>query len=494
MTVNYSQKLLVVFCSLILFSGIASPVFGGVDTEKPVITPAGASASIAFGSTYTELGGTVTDNDPVYSEVVTVGGATVNTLVLGDYIITYNAPADAAGNTPDQKTITITVEPITITISNVTQVEGDSGTSNFIFAVGRSTNSGAISVQYQTADSTATSTSDYTPLSLNTLAFTAGGSSILTISVPVKGDIAVEPNETFNVNLSNCTGCIITGNPGIGTILDDDTAGSNIQNIGSLGSADGEFHNPLYIAVDSSDRVIVADTFNHRIQIFNSAGAYQSQFGSAGSGNGQFDNPIGIAIDSANRILVADAGNNRVQVFNSAGEYQSNFGSVGSGNGQFDNPKGIAVKSADRILVGDTLNNRVQIFDSTGNHLQSFGVLGSGDGQFNNPTGVSVDSADRIIVADTLNNRLQIFHGSPPVIDDLDSDGIPDSSDTENIINLSTTITKSHTLVGNVIVQNGAVLTIPNGLSLSVPSGNNITILSGGGVLIEFGGALIAIS
>ncbi|HUU48176.1 MAG TPA: hypothetical protein VMW55_05270, partial [Nitrosopumilaceae archaeon] len=78
MTVNYSQKLLVVFCSLILFSGITSPVFGGVDTEKPVITPAGASASIAFGSTYTELGGTVTDNDPAYSEVVTVGGATVN--------------------------------------------------------------------------------------------------------------------------------------------------------------------------------------------------------------------------------------------------------------------------------------------------------------------------------------------------------------------------------------------------------------------------------
>jgi hypothetical protein len=80
-----------------------------IDEVKPVITPNGSSASIVLGSTYTELGATVTDNDPAYAGTVTVGGATVNTSIPGDYIITYNAPADAAGNIPNEKSITITV-------------------------------------------------------------------------------------------------------------------------------------------------------------------------------------------------------------------------------------------------------------------------------------------------------------------------------------------------------------------------------------------------
>ncbi|MFQ5441033.1 MAG: immunoglobulin-like domain-containing protein, partial [Nitrosopumilaceae archaeon] len=85
------------------------------DTQAPVITPLGTSTSIPFGSTYTELGATVTDDDPSYSGTVTVGGDTVNTSVAGNYIITYNAPADAAGNVPVQQSITITVEEEVVT-------------------------------------------------------------------------------------------------------------------------------------------------------------------------------------------------------------------------------------------------------------------------------------------------------------------------------------------------------------------------------------------
>ena len=196
------------------------------DTEKPVITPIGVNATIPLGSTYMELGGTVTDNDPAYSEVVTVGGDTVNTLVLGDYTITYNAPADASGNLPDEKSITISVEQITITIDDVTQVEGDTGSSNFIFAVTRSSIIGAISVQYQTFDGTAISPTDYTSISVDTLNFTDSGPKILTISVPVNGDVDEETPETFFVNLTNCNGCVIIDTPGLATILDDDSSGS----------------------------------------------------------------------------------------------------------------------------------------------------------------------------------------------------------------------------------------------------------------------------
>lgn len=73
---------------------------------------------------------------------------------------------------------------------------------------------------------------------------------------------------------------------------------------------------------------------------------------------------------------------------------------------------------------------------------------------------------------------------------DLDGDGTPDSSDPINVITSDTTLTTNHTVIGNVIVQDNVVLTIPDGLTLIIPSGSNITIQLGGGVLIEFGGTL----
>ncbi|MDH3385777.1 MAG: DUF5011 domain-containing protein, partial [Nitrosopumilus sp.] len=116
----------------------------------------------------------------------------------------------------------------TITINDVTKTEGNSGTSNFVFTVTRSTNTPAISVQYQTADNTASAPSDYTSIS-STLNFASGGPLTQTIQVPVKGDTTVEINEKFNVNLSNCNGCTITDAIGVGTIINDDSAPSDTQ-------------------------------------------------------------------------------------------------------------------------------------------------------------------------------------------------------------------------------------------------------------------------
>jgi disulfide oxidoreductase YuzD len=115
-----------------------------------------------------------------------------------------------------------------ITINDISLTEGNSGTKNFEFTVTRSNNVGDISVNYSTSDNTANSPSDYTSTPLSTLNFTNGGPLTQNINVIVKGDTAVEPNETFNVNLSSCVGCNISDNQGIGTIIDDDSLLPNI--------------------------------------------------------------------------------------------------------------------------------------------------------------------------------------------------------------------------------------------------------------------------
>ena len=89
------------------------------------------------------------------------------------------------------------------------------------------TGSAAFSVNYATANSTATAgtsgAADYLAAS-GTLNF-AAGTSTQTVSVTIRGDTIYEPNETFFVNLTGATngGTILNG-PGLGTIVNDDTA------------------------------------------------------------------------------------------------------------------------------------------------------------------------------------------------------------------------------------------------------------------------------
>ncbi|MEA2834747.1 MAG: hypothetical protein QOG66_2949 [Methylobacteriaceae bacterium] len=113
-----------------------------------------------------------------------------------------------------------------VSIGNASVTEGDSGTQTATFTVTRTGGTAAFSVNYATADGTATTAdSDYIAKS-GTLNF-AAGINTQTISVTVDGDTKVEPNETFSVNLSSPTnGATISNATGTGTILNDDTSGS----------------------------------------------------------------------------------------------------------------------------------------------------------------------------------------------------------------------------------------------------------------------------
>ncbi|NJL22284.1 MAG: hypothetical protein HC895_18025 [Leptolyngbyaceae cyanobacterium SM1_3_5] len=110
-----------------------------------------------------------------------------------------------------------------MSIGDRTIVEGNTGTSPATFEVQLSQASQqAVTVQYATANGTATAGSDYTA-STNTLTF-APGETRKTITVNVQGDTSVEPNETFAVRLSGATNATIADGEGIGTITNNDVA------------------------------------------------------------------------------------------------------------------------------------------------------------------------------------------------------------------------------------------------------------------------------
>ncbi len=109
----------------------------------------------------------------------------------------------------------------TITINDVSRVEGNAGTANLNFTVTLSPVSGrTVTVDYTTADASAVAPADYTAVS-GTTTFNAGTTS-RTISVPIVGDTLDEFDETLVVNLTNPGNATISDNQGVGTITDND--------------------------------------------------------------------------------------------------------------------------------------------------------------------------------------------------------------------------------------------------------------------------------
>jgi len=112
-----------------------------------------------------------------------------------------------------------------LSINDVTVTEGNTGTVNVAFTVTLSAAAtGAVTVQFGTANGTATAGTDYVANS-GTLTFNAG-ETVKTVVVAVNGDTTVEADETLFVNLSAPAGATISDGQGQATITNDDSSGA----------------------------------------------------------------------------------------------------------------------------------------------------------------------------------------------------------------------------------------------------------------------------
>jgi len=115
-----------------------------------------------------------------------------------------------------------------VSISNTSLAEGNTGVQSATFTVTLSAaSSNPVSVQYATADGTATAGSDYSATS-GTLTF-APGETQKTIVVAVNGDTVPEADETFLVNLSNPTNAVVGVSQGTGMIQNDDLGADPLE-------------------------------------------------------------------------------------------------------------------------------------------------------------------------------------------------------------------------------------------------------------------------
>ncbi len=225
-------------------------------------------------------------------------------------------------------------------------------------------------------------------------------------------------------------------------VLDADT----LVEVGAFG--DGELAAPHDVVFDAGGRLLVADTRNHRIAVYEISGAEGRLVDSiegkirapegvgvdgsgrvfatgAGSGNlviyedgevvgeiGGFSSPHDVEFDPSGRAWVADASNDRMVRLGSGLAVDLEL--KGSPY-EFDGPRYMDFDSAGRIYVADKYSNQIKIIAPDGTLLKVIGTSrsGKGEGVFNRPEGVEIRGRD-VWFSDTYNDRVVRYRMTSP--------------------------------------------------------------------------------
>lgn len=176
---------------------------------------------------------------------------------------------------------------------------------------------------------------------------------------------------------------------------------------GGTGSEPGRLDDPNGIAV-TTERVYVADSRNHRIQVFTRDGEFVEAWPVPGEGR-----PMNIDA-TADRLYAADYWNDVIRIYErETGELAASIGGPGDEPGELNNPGGVAVGPKDQVYVADFGNQRVQELTADGEFVRQWGETGKKGyilgGDFNYPIDVAVAGDGTLFVADGFNDRVQVF-------------------------------------------------------------------------------------
>ena len=208
-------------------AGTTNAVFtvtlSAASTQTVTVNFATANGTATAGSDYVATSGTLTFNpgDTTKTITVVINGDTLNE-TNETFLVNLSNPVNATIADGQGLGTIINDDALpSLSINDVTVIEGNTGTTNAVFTVTLSPASpGTVTVNFTTANGSATAGSDYLANS-GTLTFNPGETT-KTITVVINGDTLNETNETFLVNLSNPVNATISDGQGLGTITNDD--------------------------------------------------------------------------------------------------------------------------------------------------------------------------------------------------------------------------------------------------------------------------------
>nr|NVI70038.1 brain tumor [Cucujiformia] len=149
--------------------------------------------------------------------------------------------------------------------------------------------------------------------------------------------------------------------------------------------------------LDLSSKMLSSVIFPPKSQIKRQKMIYHCKFGEFGVMEGQFTEPSGVAVNAQNDIIVADTNNHRIQIFDKEGRFKFQFGECGKRDGQLLYPNRVAVvrTSGDIIVTERSPTHQIQIYNQYGQFVRKFGA-----NILQHPRGVTVDHKGRIVVVE----------------------------------------------------------------------------------------------
>jgi len=186
---------------------------------------------------------------------------------------------------------------------------------------------------------------------------------------------------------------------------------------GEFGILEGQFTEPSGVAVNAQNDIIVADTNNHRIQIFDKEGRFKFQFGEVGKRDGQllYPNRVAVVKTSGDIIVTERSPTHQIQIYNQYGQFVRKFGA-----NILQHPRGVCVDNKGRIIVVECKVMRVIIFDQLGNVLNKFGC--SKHLEF--PNGVVVNDRQEIFISDNRAHCVKVFDYEGNFLRQIGGEGI----------------------------------------------------------------------
>ncbi len=209
--------------------------------------------------------------------------------------------------------------------------------------------------------------------------------------------------------LADSDGNIVVVEPHYARINHHAVDGALVTQWGEKGEAPGMLAFPRAVAMTSNGNLFFSEfQIVERVQCFSARGeTFHFAFGSAGDGPGEFNRAEGLGVDAEDRVYVADSCNHRIQVFSDKGNFLRTYGSAGAGVGELSYPYDILIDGAGVQYVCEFGNSRLQIFDAEDRSLEIIGGPGGALGEFANPWSIVFDSRGNLYVADSANHRVQ---------------------------------------------------------------------------------------
>lgn len=200
-----------------------------------------------------------------------------------------------------------------------------------------------------------------------------------------------------------------------------DTSGHLLRQWGRRGTNDGEFILPRGIVQNTRGEFYLCEyTVMERVQRFSpdrlpsAAEPFDatrhrpvSVWGAPGTGPGEFNRAESLCLGPGESVYIADSCNHRIQVFDPAGKFLRTYGKAGSNAGDFSYPYDIKVDALGQQYVCEFGNSRISVFDPQDRLLEVIGKAGRLPGEFFNPWSIAFDSKGNLYVADSQNHRVQ---------------------------------------------------------------------------------------